>query len=159
MAAGITNQITICKPNIHSQNPCHISWIKLKDGRGFSNPCLWNWKRGSEIDDEVGLQVADGNFSSVHDQIAAAENPRTGGDEGGAELQEHVKEVEEVGDGAEEGDDDGEAGVVGEASVAADVGEVEVERIDEESGDADDEEDVVPVRNDVGVRVEDLVAP
>lgn len=70
-----------------------------------------------------------------------------------------MKEVEEVGDGAEEGDDDGQAGVVGEASFAADVGEVEVERIDEERGDADDEEDVVPVRNDVGVRVEDLVAP
>lgn len=70
-----------------------------------------------------------------------------------------MKEVEEVGDGAEEGDDDGEAGVVGEAGVAADVGEVEVERVDEERGDADDEEDVVPVRNDVGVRVEDLVAP
>lgn len=70
-----------------------------------------------------------------------------------------MKEVEEVGDGAEECDDDGEAGVVGEANLAADVGEVEVERIDEERGDADDEEDVVPVRNDVGVRVEDLVAP
>lgn len=70
-----------------------------------------------------------------------------------------MEEVEEIGEGAEAGDDDGEFVVGGQASGAVDVGKVEVERVDEEGEDANDEEDVVPVGYDVAVRVEDLVVP
>lgn len=122
-------------------------------------PCLRYWNGGSKIDDEVGFQVADGNLAGVHDELAAAENPRTGIDVGGTEFDDHVEEVEEIGEGAEAGDDDGEFVVGGQASGAVDVGKVEVERVDEEGEDANDEEDVVPVGYDVAVRVEDLVVP
>lgn len=125
----------------------------------MDHSCLRNRKSGSEINDEVGLEIPDGDLSGVHDKIAAAENPRAGGDEGGAELDEHVEEVEEVGEGADEGDDDGEAVVGREAGVAFDEGEVEVERVDEERNNADYEEDVVPDGYNVGVRVQNLVAP
>lgn len=70
-----------------------------------------------------------------------------------------MEEVEEIGEGAEAGDDDSEFVVGGQASGAVDVGKVEVERVDEEGEDANDEEDVVPVGYDVAVRVEDLVVP
>lgn len=70
-------------------------------------PCLRDWNGGSKIDDEVGFQVADGNLAGVHDELAAAENPRTGIDVGGTEFDDHVEEVEEIGEGAEAGDDDG----------------------------------------------------
>lgn len=122
--------------------------------------CLWDRKGGSKIDDEIGLQVAEGNLVGVHDELATAENPRTGIDIGSAELDDHVEEVEEVGDGAEEGHKDGEVVAGGHArAVAFDAREVEIERVDEESDDAHDEEDVVPMRYDVAVRVEDLVVP
>lgn len=50
-------------------------------------------------------------------------------------------------------------GVGLEASGASDVREEEVERVNEERHDANDQEHVVPVGNDVAVGVEDLVAP
>lgn len=70
-----------------------------------------------------------------------------------------MEEVEDIGDGAEEGDRGCEADVDGEARGAADVRSVEIERIEEEGEDGGDEEDVVPVGDDVAVRVQDLVPP
>lgn len=116
-------------------------------------------KRGGEVDKEVPLQVADGDLSGVHDQLATAENPRTRGDEGGAELHKHVEEEEAVRDGANEGDCDAQVAVRGQAGWATDGGEEEIERVYEEGDDAGDEEDVVPVGYDVAVGREDLVAP
>ena len=121
--------------------------------------CLWYRERGGEIDDEIGLQVPDGNLSSVHDELATAENPRTRCDKSGPELHDHVEEVEEICDGAKERDGDAQAVVGGEAGGAADGGEVEVERVDEESNEGGDEEDLVPVADEVAVWVEDLVLP
>lgn len=114
---------------------------------------------GSEVDDEIRLEVAHGDFAGVGDELAAAEDSRIGGDEGGAELHDHVEDVEEVGEGAEDGDDDAEAGVGVEAGGAADGGEEEVERVDEEGEKARHEEHPVPIRNDVAVGVQDLVPP
>lgn len=70
-----------------------------------------------------------------------------------------MQQVKKIGDGAEESDDDRQPGVGGEAGGAADGGKVEVERVDEERDEGGDEEDVVPVGDDVAVRFEDLVAP
>ena len=70
-----------------------------------------------------------------------------------------MEEVEEICDGAKERDGDAQAVVGGEAGGAADGGEVEVERVDEESNEGGDEEDLVPVADDVAVWVEDLVLP
>lgn len=122
-------------------------------------PCLGDRKGGGKIDNEVGLQVADGNQVGVHDEVTAAENPSAGIDIGGAELDDHVEEVEEVGERAEAGDDDGELVVGGQASCVADPRQVEIERVDEEGQNAYDEEDVVPMRYDIAVGVEDLVVP
>lgn len=96
---------------------------------------------------------------SVHDELTPAKNPRTRGHKGGAKLDEHVEQVEEIGEGTEEGDGDAESGVGAHAGWGADVGEVEVERIDEKSDERGDEEDVVPEGDDVAVGVEDLVMP
>lgn len=66
---------------------------------------------------------------------------------------------EEIGDGAEEGDDNAQVDVEGDAGGAGDGGEVEVEGVDEEGDEAGDEEEVVPVGYDVAVRGQDLVPP
>ncbi|KAL6960625.1 hypothetical protein U1Q18_038389 [Sarracenia purpurea var. burkii] len=116
-------------------------------------------KQIGEIDDEIRFQVAHGNLVSVHDELAPAENPRTRGDKSCAKLHEHVQQVEEIGERTEEGDGDAQTGVVAHASGAADVREVEVEGVDEESDEAGDEEDVVPQGDDLAVGIEDLVAP
>lgn len=121
--------------------------------------CLRQRKRCAQIDKEIGFQVAHGDLPGVHDELAAAENPRAGGNEGGAELYEDVEDEEEIGDGAEEGDGDAQAEVGGEAGGAGDRGEVEVERVDEEGDEAGDEEDVVPVGHNVAVWGQDLVPP
>lgn len=70
-----------------------------------------------------------------------------------------MADVEEVEDGAEEGDDDAEAHVDFHAGGAADAGEEEVDGVEEEAHDADDEEDVVPEGHAFGSRVLDLVPP
>ncbi|KAG6398245.1 hypothetical protein SASPL_139700 [Salvia splendens] len=115
---------------------------------------------GGEVDDEVGFEVAEGDLAGVHDELAAAEDARAGGDEGHAELHEEVEEVEEVGDGAEVGDEDGGGDVdVHAGGAVLNVGEVEVEGVDEEGNEARDQEDVIPEIDNVAVGVEDLVVP
>lgn len=70
-----------------------------------------------------------------------------------------MQPVEKVGEAAKERHGDPQAGVGGQASWASYGGKVQVKRVDEEGEEAGNEEDVVPVRDDVAVRVEDLVAP
>lgn len=121
--------------------------------------CLGERDGGGEVNDEIRLEVTHGNFSGVHDEVAAAEDSRVGGDEGGAELHEHVEDVEEVSEGAEDGDDDAEFGVGLQAGGATHGGEEEVERVDEEGEEACHEEHLVPIRHDVAVGVQYLVPP
>lgn len=66
-----------------------------------------------------------------------------------------MTQIEEVSDGAEEGDNDAEIDVDADAGGAADVEEVEVEGIDEEADEAGDEKDAVPAKNSVAAGVED----
>ncbi len=88
-------------------------------------------QRGGEINEEIGLQIADGDGGSVHDKLTTAEDAGAGGDKGGAELQDHVEKMEEVGDGPEDGDKDAEGEVYCHAGGAADAGDEEIERVEE----------------------------
>ena len=121
--------------------------------------CLGERDGGSKVNDEIRLQVAHGDFAGVHDELAAAEDSRVGGDEGGAKLHDHVEDVEEVGEGAEDGNEDAEFGISLEAGGAANGGEEEVERVDEEGEEARNKEHPVPIGHDVAVGVQDLVMP
>lgn len=70
-----------------------------------------------------------------------------------------MENVEEVGDCADEGDEDAEGDVDLHAAFSADDGQEEVERVQEQADDADHEEDVVPLAHCFRSRVEDLVPP
>ena len=98
-------------------------------------------------------------MSGVHNELAPAEDPGARGNEGSAELEENVEEVEEVGEGAVVGDADGGFVFGGHASHFTDVGEVEIERIDEERDEASYEEKMVPPVDNVAAGVQNLVAP
>lgn len=115
-----------------------------------------NWylrkrKHSSNINEEIGPQVPLSDLSGIHYELTATENPRAPSDESRSEFHEDVQEVEEIGDCTEEGDDSGEADVDGETRRTTDVRDVEIERIEEESEDGGDEEDVVPIGDDVAV--------
>lgn len=64
-------------------------------------------------------------------------------------------EVQEVGDGAEEGDEDAELEVHVEAGGAADGGDVEVEGVEEEGDEAGDEEYASPLEDELAAGIED----
>lgn len=68
-------------------------------------------------------------------------------------------QVEEVGDGSHEGDNEAEVEVQLVASGPADGGKVEKERVDEECEDAGDEKDTVPMEDHLAAGVEDAAAP
>lgn len=70
-----------------------------------------------------------------------------------------MENVEEVGDCADEGDEDAEGDVDLHAAFSADDGQEEVEWVQEQADDADHEEDVVPLAHRFRSRVEDLVPP
>lgn len=70
-----------------------------------------------------------------------------------------MKEGEQIDDGAEESDDDCEFDVEAHTAGAADDGEVEVERIDEERDQTGDEEDSVPSDHEIGVWFQDVIPP
>lgn len=70
-----------------------------------------------------------------------------------------MKEEEKIGDGAEEGDDDSQIDVRGQASRASNIREEEVERVYKKSNEASEEEKVVPMGYDFAVRGEDLIVP
>lgn len=98
-------------------------------------------------------------MAGVHDKVAAADDSRVGGDEGSAKLHGHMEHIEEVREGAEDGDNDAETRVGLETTRAPNGGKEEVERIYEESEQAGDKEDSVPIGNDVAVGIQDLVPP
>ena len=64
-----------------------------------------------------------------------------------------MEEEKEVGDGAGEGDKDSEDEVGLHAGLVSRDGEIEVERVEEECGDADVEEGAVPFGHELGLRV------
>lgn len=101
-------------------------------------------ERGGKVDEEVPPDVPLGNEVGVDDQVPAAEHPGAGGDIGGSELDDDVAHVEEVGNGAADGDEDGDVGLDLHAEGAPDVELVEVEGVDEEGHEAGEEEDAVP---------------
>lgn len=70
-----------------------------------------------------------------------------------------MQQVKEIGNSTEEGNNNAEAGVTGEAGRTANGGEEEVERVEEKGNERGDEEDVVPISDDVAVGLENLVAP
>lgn len=70
-----------------------------------------------------------------------------------------MENVEEVGDCADEGDEDAEGDVDLHAAFSAYDGQEEVEWVQEQADDADHEEDVVPLAHRFRSRVEDLVPP
>ncbi|KAG6395965.1 hypothetical protein SASPL_142099 [Salvia splendens] len=149
--------------NEYNEGKCIVGMaatVCLRGRDDIPNEDLGEGEGGGEVDDEVGLEVAEGDLAGVHDELAAAEDAGAGGDEGHAELHEEVEEVEEVGDGAEVGDEDGGGDVdVHAGGAVLNVGEVEVEGVDEEGDQARDQEDVVPQIDDVAVGVQDLVVP
>lgn len=132
-----------------------ISCLKSKE----TEARLRNWKHGGEIEDEILFEVSHGDLARVCHEIAPTEHPGAGRHEGGAELEHHVREIKQIRDGAKEGDDDADALVNPHAGGAADVHEVEVERIEEKSDEACDEEDAVPLEDDIAAGVEDAPPP
>lgn len=70
-----------------------------------------------------------------------------------------MENVKEVSEGAEVGDCDGGFVIGGHASLAADVGEVEIERVYREGDEAGDEEDMVPKVDNVAAGIQDPVSP
>lgn len=111
-------------------------------------------QRGEQVDGEPCLHVATGNLLRVHDEFAAAKDPGLPRNERSTKLVDDVKGVEEVGDGTKDGDGDPEPHVNIEAGgVGVDGGEEEVERIEEESDEAGDKEELVPKENYVAARV------
>jgi hypothetical protein len=117
---------------------------------------LWDWEHGGKVDNEVVLEVPDRDLVRITDELSAAEDAGAGRDERDAELEDHVREVEEVGESAYGGDDDADAHVHGHARVVAvRVEEVEVERVDEQPDEAGHEEEAVPPEHGVVARVQD----
>lgn len=110
---------------------------------------LWERQRGSEINQKIGPEIPGSDGRRVDDKVAAAKDPRAGSHKGGAKLHEHVEEVEEVGNGPEEGDEDAKAHVDLHAGWTADDGKVEVERVEEQGEEGGHEEDVVPFGDDL----------
>ena len=89
-----------------------------------------------------------------------AENSRIRSNKSCTELHDYVQQKEQVREGPKVGDQDGEFGVVGQANaICVCVGKKEKERIDEKSDDSCEKENVVPVSNNVVVRVENLMMP
>jgi hypothetical protein len=106
---------------------------------------LGDGQHGDEVDPEVFSEVARGDLGGVGDELPAAEDAGRGGDERGAELEVHVHDVEEVGDGAEDGDGFLEPGRDADAGVGVvDVGEVVEERVHEHGHQARADEEGVP---------------
>ena len=64
-----------------------------------------------------------------------------------------MEDIEEVGEGAQDGDEDAKLGVYLQASRATHCGEEEVERVHEEREEAGHKEHLVPICHDVAVRV------
>lgn len=141
--------------------------IKPVDPRGRHNKPdnqLRKRQRRNEINDEVRLEIPPSDSFSIHHELASAEHSgaRVGSDETRPELDENVEQVEEVGDGSEERDDDSEVGVGSCArvvSVSADGWDEEVQRVDEESEHAREDEEPVPFQDDLASWIENGLVP
>lgn len=120
---------------------------------------LWERQRGGEINQEIRPEIPRSDGRRVDDKVSAAKDPRAGCDKGGAKLHEHVEEVEEVGDSPEEGDEDAKAHVDLHTGWTANDGEVEVERVEEQGEEGGHKEDVVPLGDELGPRVQDQAPP
>lgn len=116
-------------------------------------------KGGEEINGEIGAEVARSDLARIGDEVLAAVDAGEGRDKSCPELEDHVEEEEEVSDGAGERDEDAEDNVGLHAGLVPGDGEVEVERVQEESHDAHVEERAVPSRHEPRPRVQDLVPP
>lgn len=116
-------------------------------------------KGGEEINSEIRPEVARRDLARIGDELIAAIDAGEGRHESCSELEDHVEEEEEVSDGAGERDEDAEDNVGLHAGLVPGDGEVEVERVQEESHDAHVEERAVPSRHEPRPRVQDLVPP
>lgn len=113
-----------------------------------------------EINDEIALEIANGDEVGIRNQIAPAENRGVRGDVGGAEFDEDVEGGEEVDDAARDHQDSGQVVLHGQAVPARHEAEqVEEERIHEQRDQAYGEEDAVPFVHDFAARVQDLPPP
>lgn len=95
----------------------------------------------------------------ISNKFLVAINTIFRGNECGAKLENNVKKEEQISDGARERDEDAEDQIGLHASLIAGDREIEIERVEEQSGDARVEERVVPLCDEFGPRVEDLVPP
>lgn len=116
-------------------------------------------KGGEEINGEIGAEVARSDLARIGDEVLAAVDAGEGRDKSCPELEDHVEEEEEVGDGARERDEHAEDDVGLHAGLVPGDGEVEVERVQEQCHDAHVEERAVPSRHEPRTWVEDLVPP
>lgn len=57
---------------------------------------LRQWKRGSEVDNEIRLKIPDCNFPGIHDELPTPKNPRAWGDKSRPKLHKHMEEVKKV---------------------------------------------------------------
>lgn len=99
------------------------------------------------------------NILSILDEFSPTKDLRIGVYVSSAELHDHMEEIKEVEKTSYVGNENGSTGVCGHAGRAADVGEVEVKRVDKERDEGREEENVVPPVDNVAVWVEDLVPP
>lgn len=70
-----------------------------------------------------------------------------------------MEDEEQIGEGAEESDEDAEGNINLHAILFANDGEIEVERIEEEGDEAGVEEGAVPSVDESGFGIEDLIPP
>ncbi|KAF7806106.1 putative alpha,alpha-trehalose-phosphate synthase [UDP-forming] 9 [Senna tora] len=111
-------------------------------------------KAGENINEEIGFEIANGDEVGIGDEITEAET--AGSVVGGTEFENNVEDEEEIGEGAEESDEDAEGDVHLHAILFADDGEIEIERVEEEGGEAGIEEDAVPSVDEFGFGIKDL---
>lgn len=116
---------------------------------------LWEGEAGPSVEPEVPAEVAGPDLCRVADEVASAEDAGARRDKGDAELEDDVADVHDVGYGTKEGEGADDVPVHGDAAVAADVEDVEVEGIGEEGDEAGEEEDAVPSGDDSAAGVED----
>lgn len=114
-------------------------------------------KGGEEIEGKIGPKIMSSDAGRIGDEMAVA-----GGMSEkicGTEFKEDMKDEEDIIESSEEGDEDAEEKIDLHAALVADDGEVEVERVEEESEEGSAEEDAVPTVDESGFWMLDLVPP
>lgn len=95
----------------------------------------------------------------IHDQLPTTKASRTGSDESGPKLHQHMQQIKEIGNSTEKGNINPKLCVIDDAGGTADGREVEVERVEEKGNERGNKKYVVPVSDDIAVGLENLVAP